>query len=416
LGILYFRTPAITIALKFSPDDISANHRYWNDGKAKKKNLKQDFFLLVTTPKTHVSKTQMSNNNQRGVLYQTEAINVNDFVYTQPYPNPTQTINNIYMNLNNTRPKIQSPLLYCPFGISVMVDEKKKDAEPGFSIDLQLGNENPKTEAFTKWLDGLDSKVFNDGKNNAEKWLPSKKKLTDRMAKELFKPAIKKFFDKTPGVLKYTDKYPARCKFKIQRKNGKFVTKFFDHNRQPLDLSNMTAEQLKAFKGNRCRVIFEIAGVWAGAKGFGVTLRADQIMFYPPQRLTGFGFVDDVEDELIFGGGSSAAAAAAPNSVEPAGDADPVGGNSDEDEPIAAAPENETNDVPQAEAEEVNNEEEEEKTTEDEEPVDEEPVAVAPNSKGKIAFSVAPPAEPAAKQSTLAKYSRAKKTADPKKK
>jgi hypothetical protein len=342
-------------------------------------------------------------SNSKG-LFQPEAIKVDEFVYTQPYPNKTQTITNIYMNYNNARPKIQTPLLFCPFGISVMVDEKKKDAEPGYSIDLQLGNENAKTEAFTKWLDGLDTKVFNDCKNNAEKWLPSKKKLTDRMAKELFKPAIKKFFDKTPGVLKYTDKYPARCKFKIQRKNGKFVTKFFDHNRQPIDITNMTAEQLKAFKGNRCRVIFEVAGVWAGAKGFGVTLRADQIMFYPPQRLTGFGFLDDVEDELIFGNGGAApavpvAAVAAPVAVA---ESAVVEENSDEEEVAAPAAD-----------EEVNNEEEEDdgEAGGEESPQEEEPTPPPAKAKKNVA-----PAEPPAKQSTLAKYSRAKKTADPKKK
>jgi len=354
-------------------------------------------------------------SNSKG-LFQPEAIKVDDFVYTQPYPNKTQTITNIYMNYNNARPKIQSPLLFCPFGISVMVDEKKKDAEPGYSIDLQLGNENARTEAFTKWLDGLDTKVFNDCKNNAEKWLPSKKKLTDRMAKELFKPAIKKFFDKTPGVLKYTDKYPARCKFKIQRKNGKFVTKFFDHNRQPIDITNMTAEQLKGFKGNRCRVIFEVAGVWAGAKGFGVTLRADQIMFYPPQKLTGFGFLDDVEDELIFG--SASVGAAAPPVVPVAAAALANNNNADEAAPAApaAAPAPAAAAPPPVEEQQVNDEEQEEDqpTEEEEEKEGDEKEATPPPAKAKK-DAPAPTEAPPAKQSTLAKYSRSKKT-DAKKK
>lgn len=296
-------------------------------------------------------------------LYQAEAINVDEFVYSQPHPNKTGTITTIYMNYNKTRPKIQSPIMFCPFGISVMVDEKKKDAEPGYSIEMQLGAENQKLESFTAFLDRLDARVLADCKKNSESWM--KKKLSDRMGKELFKPLVKKFFDKT--TLSFSDKYPARCKFKIQRKNGRFTTRFFDHNRQPIDLNNMSLEEIKQYgKGNRCKVIFEIAGIWSGAKGFGVTLKADQIMFYPPQRLTGFGFVDDVEDELIFG--SLAAAPEAEALVAPVA-------------PVAE--EEQTDDQPAQE--QVNQEEEEEQC----EPSPKEPTPPPSPPKPKLASTKA---------------------------
>lgn len=335
----------------------------------------------------------MANNNSTA-LYQPESLNVNEFVYSAPHPNKTGTITNIYMNYNKSRPKIQSPMMYCTFGIGVMVDEKKKDAEPAFSVELQLGAENAKLESFTQWLENFDARVLDDCKKHSESWM--KKKLSDRMAKELFKPMVKKYKDKE--TLTFSDKYPPRCKFKIQRKNGKFVTRFFDHNRQPIDLNGMTIEQLKQFgKGNRCRVIFEIGGIWCGAKGFGLTLKADQIMFFPPQRLTGFGFLDDIEDELIFG--TSSNTAAPPASVAPPAPAvsasppPPVAAVTPPPPVVAAA-------VTVA-ADPQFEEQEEEDTETDAEPKE----AVSPASPPKSK-------QTPAKQATLSKYARAKKTAN----
>lgn len=350
-------------------------------------------------------------------LYQPSEIKPNEFVYSAPRPNPTGTITNVYMNYNKTRPKIQSPIMFCPFGISVMVDEKKKDAEPGFSVDLQLGNDNPKLAEFSAWLDTLDSQTLTDCKKNAGQWLKTcglkGGVLSERMAKELFKPIVKKYYDKKK--LAFTGEYADRVKFKLQRKNGKFVTRFFDHSRQPIDMNNFTIEEIKSYgKQFRCRIIFELGGIWAGAKGFGLTLKADQIMFYPPQKLTGFGFVDDVEDELIFGSLAVAAPVAQVAAPAPA----PLAPNSDEEEVDQAAtaspavvdvePEVEAEVEPQEEVEEpiVDNNEEENNEEQEEEEEEEVVVPVAKGKKGAVAPT--PAAEPA-KQAGISKYARAKK-------
>ncbi len=335
---------------------------------------KKEMFKKV---KSYISYNRQNMSEQQKRLYQPEAINVNEFVYSPPHPNQSGTITNIYMNYNKTRPLIQSPMMFCPFGISVMEEKQPEGApkkttaanaapkrDPGYSVDLQLGTENPRLEAFTKWLESLDGRTLADCQKNSSIWMKHLKgKLSDKMAVLLFKPLVKKYKDKV--TLAYTDKYPARCKFKLQRKNGKFTTRVFDHNRNPVDINKLTPEELKNFgKGNRMRIIFEIGGIWTGQKGFGVTLKADQIMLYPPQKLTGFGFLDDVEDELIFGSLSSSnnSAVAVPVAVQekPA----VVEPNSDEEEqqPAQALPEDEA--PPVAGPENTDEEEEEQQPAE----------------------------------------------------
>lgn len=365
------------------------------------------------------------NDNKSAPVYQTEQIPVSEFTYSQVVPSKNGPISNVFLNYNKGRPKIQTPMLYCPFGVSCLEVNDRKNADPAYSVELQLGSDNPKTIAFTEWLESLDNRVLADGQKNSSTWMPSfKGKMSEKMAKKLYKPLVKRYFDKEQ--LAYTDKYPARVKFKLNRKNGRFTTRFFDHNRQPLDVNALTPEELDRFgKGYRMRVIFEVGGIWGGAKGFGVTLRADQVMIYPPQKLTGFGFVDDVEDELIFGGGGGGSPSNNDNNNdEPAEPAEPAAEESEGDAAPApesegdgaesdagatgdqAEPEEEEEQAPAAEssgeAEQPEEEEEEEAQVSDEpEP--------EPAKKKVAKKTTAAGSTDNTKQSTLGKYSRKKK-------
>lgn len=262
-------------------------------------------------------------------IFQPDDIPTSEFKYSNAIPSKNGPITNVYLNHDSGRPKIQTPILTCPFGMSSIDNNKdpKKPSDPSYSIELQLGSESAKVESFTAYLESMDTRVLADGQKNSATWMPTfKGKMSEKMAKKLYKPLVKRYFDKEQLI--FTDKYPPRVKFKMNRKNGKFMTRFFDHNRQPIDVNSMTAEELDRFgKGYRMRVIFEFGGIWGGAKGFGVTLRADQIMLYPPQRLTGFGFLKDVEDDLIFG--------AAP-AAEHAAEEDPANQSTEEDEDEAS--------------------------------------------------------------------------------
>jgi len=315
------------------------------------------------------------------------SLNADNFQYSQPYPNKSGTITSIYMNYNNSRPKIQSPMMYAPFGISVMVDEKNPNRDPGFSIDCQLAGKeggHPKLVQFTDWLETVDVRVLADCKKNCKKWL-GRAKISDRMAKDKFGGLVKPYKD--PNTKQISDKYPPRTKFKFQRKDGNFTTTMFDHRRQPIDLNSMTLEELKGYgKGHRFRVIFELGGIWSGSKGFGLTLRAKQLMIYPPQKLTGFGFVHDVEDDLILGTAMIEVAEEDMNTdndedTEPVESGEFVENNSDEEEGEGEEEENNSDEGEEEEEENNSDEGEEEEEEENNSDEEEEPVAVEPVKK-----------------------------------
>lgn len=318
----------------------------------------------------------MSNNG----IFLPKDIDVNDFEYTKPFPNQSKTITSIYMNLNRTRPKIQSPMLYCPFGLNVYRDEKKPNKDPTFDLELQLDDSSESAVQFREWLEALETRVLKDMKSNSKAWM-NRAKLSDRMAKEKFKPLVKRYFDKE--TLEFSDKYPPRVRVKMPRKNGHFDVRVFNNKREVIDLDAMPIEELDGYaKGCRICVIFRVGGIWSGAKGFGVTLKAHQMMIFPIERLTGFGFVEDVEDELIFGAMTTAS-----------GD-DPMDVEQDEDgdeEPLEDEEPEENSDEVEVEEEE-GEDEPEPISDEEEEEVEAEQSSEERGTKRK-------------KQSSLAKYS-----------
>jgi hypothetical protein len=351
-----------------------------------------------------------------------EEVDIKKFTYGPPKPNKTGTITNVSMNYERQRIKIQTPLMLCPFGISVLKDKKDPNAEPAYSIEVQVGKDGGgKVEQFTNWLQSLDERIITDVKANSNAWL-KKATLSDKIAQSLHNTCVKRYYDKT--LLQFTDKYAPRVRFKIGQKNGKFMTRVFNSERQPIDLDSMAPEEIeKLGKGHRMRVIFEIGGIWGGAKGFGVTLRALQIMLYPPLKLTGFGFLHDIEDDLIFGDSADAPAGpaaieAAPVQAPSAPAAGPVApeANSDEESVTEEVAEEPTQTEEPTPAEEPAEEPAEpaigEPTPEpaEEEVAEEEPEPPKPApkvaAKPKKA-AVAPVVEPKAKQATI-KFSKKK--------
>lgn len=332
-----------------------------------------------------------------------ENIDVKQFTYGPPH-SKNGTITNIAMNYNRSRVKIQSPLMFCPFGISVLRDKKEKDniEKAAFSIELQLGSDDAKLDAFTKWCSSLDEKVINDVRANSNAWL-KKSTLNETLAKQLHNPCVKKYYDKE--LCKTTDKYPARIRFKLGRKNEKFVTRIFNQDRQAVDLDSMSLDEIeKLGKSNRMRVIFEIGGVWGGAKGFGVTLRAAQIMLFPPQKLTGFGFVHDIEDDLIFGD-------AVDNSVAPPSVVEAAAPNENAPAAVEPAVITSSNIAPTTEvaATEVNSDEDEgTEELQNDEAAAPEPEPEAPKPKGKAPKKATESAKGVPKQVTLTKFSKKK--------
>lgn len=221
-----------------------------------------------------------------------------NLVFTLGKPMPGKAIKNIFVAYRDdpdgpaTRPYLQTPRMYCPFGIGVLEPKDKSKSDPDFSIGIHL---SPTSEAATKfiaWANELDEFILRNARANCSSWL-GKSKISDKMLLKLFRPVVRKAT---------TGDYPPLMNFKLPRKNGQFVTKAFDAQKQPIHLQQMSVEELRGY-GKHCdvSVLFEIASVWSGAKGFGMTFRARQLMFYPPKKLDDYGFVEDVEDELVLG-------------------------------------------------------------------------------------------------------------------
>ena len=84
----------------------------------------------------------------------------------------------------------------------------------------------------------------------------------------------------------------------VQNRNGQFQCKFYNENRQRLNVDNEENEdfidhsKLMA-KGNTVKLLLKCNGLWFSTAGFGCTWKAEQIKIKVPEKLEDYAFRDD---------------------------------------------------------------------------------------------------------------------------
>lgn len=176
----------------------------------------------------------------------------------------------VYLNSNGGQKLLfQLPQMRAPFGLSEFTD--KATGRTSYSLNLSLDDEKVRTV-----FQSIDDKILEFVVANSEACL-GKKYSIDIMREALFKSAIK------PGK----DNYAPTLQLKVlPGRDGKgYAVEAYNAAKQPVELATLE-------KGQGIITIIEINQIWFVDNKFGVSIRLQQALFAPLNKLKGFSFVD----------------------------------------------------------------------------------------------------------------------------
>ena len=244
--------------------------------------------------------------------------------------------------------RLQLPRMHAPFGMSEFTDDttgRKK-----YDVALSFGkSENMKgtLKLFHQKMFEWDDLMLKRAHENCVDWFKKPKKLmTENVLRKNYTPFVNRYKDDNG---EYTELYPDRIKLKIPYWDGKFSLKVYNEKQELVGVEYITPH---------CEVIAVVKSfrLWVSGDKFGVIMNAEQLQVFPPERLTGFSMLPDLESESSEGGPVSQ-----PNQGE--------GGDDSEGAPMSVSEEEEDVDAPVAEDEaedEAEEEDDEEPEIEDE--------------------------------------------------
>ncbi len=188
----------------------------------------------------------------------------------------------VYLNgSGNAKLLFQLPQTRAPFGISSYTDASS--GKVSYSLSLSL--DNPEIAAKFK---ALDDKVLAFVHANSSACL-GKQYNMEVMREALYKSPI------TAGKGEYAPTLKLKL---VMNSAGEFTAEAYDSNRTLIKLDPSTIE-----KGQSVMTIIEVNQIWFIDNKFGISVRLQQMMLAPTNKLKGFGFIDvqgasdDTEDE-----------------------------------------------------------------------------------------------------------------------
>ena len=214
----------------------------------------------------------------------------------KPYGN--QGGKSIFMAHNKKAICIQTPRMFCPFGLSQW-DKKEKDKDgnesASFKFEMNLSLEKitpdlmeasslsdyPNLSIWSRKLSELDEKLLSDGIENSMNWI-GKKITSKEVISELYTPCVKYSRDKNTDEI--IDKYPPNFKVTLPYSKGKFECKVY--NKEGMEVDPLTVNMQKAY----ITAIIECKGIWVVGKKYGTTWRVLQMMVEPKTQMAAFAF------------------------------------------------------------------------------------------------------------------------------
>ena len=177
----------------------------------------------------------------------------------------------VYLNgSGNSKLLFQLPQTRAPFGISTYTDASS--GKTSYSLSLSL--DNPEIAEKFK---ALDDKVVEFVHANSVSCL-GKQYNKDVMREALYKSPM------VPGKGEYAPTLKLKM---VTSPTGAFTAEAYDSSRKQVQLSPESIE-----KGQGVLTIVEINQIWFIDNKFGVSVRLQQLMLAPTNKLKGFGFID----------------------------------------------------------------------------------------------------------------------------
>lgn len=202
-------------------------------------------------------------------------IDIDSLQYMRPRTNASggQTI---YINTPKTSSKrivIALPKCALPFGVSDYNGRK--------SLQFSLRGDSDKMMQFKKFLADLDLRNVQTAVNESASWF--KKKIAPDVVQTLYNPCMKQNDDRYPPMF--------RARFPTHPDTGRFMGDIFDVNKKTVSEACITP-------GCQVEAIVEMVGIYFVAKEFGVSWKVVQLKVYPNERLQGYSFICDSDDDV----------------------------------------------------------------------------------------------------------------------
>lgn len=176
---------------------------------------------------------------------------------------------------------VQTPEMYCPFGMTNWADK----GPPSWSFELSFKDmeDRPNLARFAENLQALDTAVIEAGQKNSQAWF-KKRYNNSEILRELYTPTFKTH-----------EKYPSRMKVKVPVRDNEFTCEVFNAKGERIELEGLE------MKGARVTAIIQCTGVWMAGPKFGVTWKLIQMVVVPPTSIKGFAFLSVDGDKISAG-------------------------------------------------------------------------------------------------------------------
>ena len=189
--------------------------------------------------------------------------------------------------------QIRTPMVDFPFDAKFFADENGGK----WSCKVALKGDSESMKQFIKFMTDLDDRIKKEAISNSQAWFG--KKLTEDVMLDKYTPIVRPYKDPETG--EETGKYAPQLAFKVNYKNDKYECKFYDENKQLINVTDKDSENYKEVesllkKGISAKMILKCNGMWFSASGFGCTWRAVQMKVKVPIELDSYAF-DDTDDD-----------------------------------------------------------------------------------------------------------------------
>lgn len=189
--------------------------------------------------------------------------------------------NIVYLKYDNHKKIIlQTPYMFAPFGISVFTDDSTNTSKYSLDFSFKDKETDDKVASFYSTLESIDDFMIQHAVTNSKEWFG--KKMSAEVVKELYRPLIKE--SKDPA------KYASTIKYKIRSNGDKLNVEAFDDNKEVFDMDNFVA-------GSKARALIELTSIWFVNKQFGCTFTTLSLQVSKPEKLSGFSFQPDSDEE-----------------------------------------------------------------------------------------------------------------------
>ena len=182
----------------------------------------------------------------------------------------------IYVNYGTQKLRIQTPVMYMPYGIGEGYEDKtiknpeiKKNVDKKYDLTISFKgfDENVKIETFLAKMKEIEAEIIDKAFENREPWFKDDYDGNKAILSRMFSPMIK--VDKDPKTGKVVGKYPPtfRAKVPYDGANDKFNFDAFDMESNEIDFTTIISK----LKGGRTQLIIELTGIWLAGGKFGCT-------------------------------------------------------------------------------------------------------------------------------------------------